>query len=930
MATTFEQAEAALRDYQSTYGRVQDEKWALIEEMRAVDLESPTAVSQLNSILDRHDSSTERWNNSKDSSLALLNSVVDSLPPDGFFSNDKSKFMAKVASARVELHKLTATGNAALDDIVAKLKELEKESATKSVNGETVGVDGKGTSSSVNDDSNTGSQGVEQTDQEGKNGVLKWPGARPFNPLSQMSSYTYGISLYVTTSEVANKFVQSGGTMEGIDPKVDPIYVVAQSGGANSNVENKISPNGFDYYIDDLTISSVMPNSEGMSPTATTEIKFKIYEPIGFSFLKDLSAAAHKINQQSEMVKSLDPKFEPPLQNQAYILGIRFAGYGPDGTPVKASDSLYSDYTGGYVSENSVIERYYSIVIASMRFSLDGKMVSYNVIAKPISENEAYGEMNATLKKSETLSGSTIYDILMGGTGSDKTKNRGLAKALNDMYAGYKDQKVLNTPNVYKFQFLDENGQDVGRDSPIAKATVFSPTTATNVSKPNAGVSNTSKVTVKETLSSVAIDKAKSLVTVNQGQSIVSVIDNLITKSTYVSDCLNKIANESVTTTAIANPVTKQISWFSINPVIKRLARDTQLNNWAYEITYQIKPFKVPYVISQYVDEPIKFPGTFKEYEYWLTGKNSEVISYNQEYKYIYYQPVPVTGGSDVVPNNGRGTHVPRAPQGSPGATDTRQGGQNKGSQFNESVRVSLYSPADIAITTIKILGDPDFLMSGLGVNNTGFPQYYGKGFSINPNSGQVFIRINFRSADDYGSDGNLNILGPIRFYEADTGNNISQEGLIYMVINVESTFSKGAFTQVLKCVIVPEEDLVVEKTNKETSVGAGQKSPRIDKSVDNAESRRLSQYRPSSAAPLPKLDLRVPVLNDTKLFTDTNQTSALSPVMSAPVLSSDKNPQQINRFKQSLMSNVNKDDQTKTSQQSPISSNDDLRPTRR
>jgi hypothetical protein len=810
-------------------------------------------------------------------------------------------------------------------------------------------------STSSLDDNAQNAGNTQQVSQSGQKqitiasgGVQKWPGARSYNPLSEMSSSTYNISLYVTTSEIGNKFVQGGGTMAGINPLNDPIYVVAQSGGTNKSLENKISPAGLDYYIDDLTITTVMPNTQGKSATATTELKFKIYEPTGFSFLKDLSAASHQLNRQSNMVKGIQPKFEPELQNQFYILGIKFTGYDANGLPVKASDPIFSDYNNGYASENSVIERYFAIVMASIKFTLDGKMVTYNCVAKPISENEAYGEMNAVLKKSETLYGSTIYDVLMGGTDQDKTKNRGLAKALNDMNESFKDQKILKIPNKYNFQFLDADGKDVGKESPIAKGKIYNQSTVTNSSAPTSNATNSASITIKDTVTSNSIDKTRVQVAINQGQNIVAVLDNLITKSTYISDCLNSVSTEVNQTITIKNPVTKDINWFSINPVVTRVGRNVQLNNWAYEITYQIRPFTIPYIISTYVDTPIKFPGTFKEYEYWLTGKNSEVISYSQEYNNLYYQPLPVSGGAEEVVPTGRGTDVKIVPSGTPGSTDTHQSAQNRGSQNNESVRVSLYSHADNSQVKIKIMGDPDYLMTGLGVNNTGLPQYYGNGFTINPNSGQVFIRINFRTADDYKSDGTLNILGPIRFYEADVGENAAPEGLIYMVVNVESTFVRGAFIQTLQCVMAPEDSLVIKKNTAKTE---DRQQERVTKAPAPAPiSGGLGRGRGGPTAeelaaynnrPPPSVDLRKPmsslakgneaILNpDRSSATPTLTQLTSSPAYIAARRSGQGGQQALNTAREAWMANLSNDDQAKASpsQQSAPRTNNNQRPT--
>lgn len=793
--------------------------------------------------------------------------------------------------------------------------------------------DARTTSSTVNTSSSgasSGNTGAENTTNvtSGNNtsNPKKLPGARLYNPLSAMSSYTYNLTLYLVSPEIANQFVKGGGTMAGIDPVKDPIYIVAQSGGSNTGpggTEKRIKTpssvlgpgESFEYYIDDLVIDTKMPNQDGEAASVATELRFKIFEPHGFSFLSNLAAAAGEINANSAASSGVKQESMPSLTEQFFILGIKFYGYDVNGLPVKNGDPTVSDYTGGYAGQNSVIERFYGIILSSVKFKLDGRMVTYQCIAKPVSETEAFGEMNASLKKPETLAGSTVYDILMGGADASNGKSmRGLAKALNDMQEGFKDQQMINKPNVYKFEFLDQDGKNVGKDSPIAKAKVYNPATVTNASAPTSKSNSTDKITINDSINAVSINKNESTVTVAAGQSIVTVIDNLIIKSTYISDCLNKVATQGVETKNKDNPSVSTLSWFSVNPVVQVIGRDDKLNNWSYEITYQIKPYDVPFINSPYSDSISHFPGAYKKYDYWLTGENTEIISYSQEYNNLFYLPVPMsTGNDDSVGNSRSGIGVKKAISGSPGKVDPSNGGQNKGSQISESVKASLSSQGDQANAKIKIIGDPDYLMTGIGVNNSGFPKYYGNGYSINPTSGQVFIKINFRTADDYNNKGYLNILSPIQFYQTNAAQNAGVEGIIYMVKGAESTFSKGAFSQTLDLVLVPEEDL-----NQGTS-------PKTE------AQREVKKDAPKPAVVgIPSVDLRTPtsslgkgvqsILNPPSGYADPTQSQVLN---SEAYRSRRRNgvagDVAYNQAKAELIANVAKDDQNKsTTQQKP------------
>jgi hypothetical protein len=123
-----------------------------------------------------------------------------------------------------------------------------------------------------------------------------------------------------------------------------------------------------------------------------------------------------------------------------------------------------------------------------------------------------------------------------------------------------------------------------------------------------------------------------------------------------------------------------------------------------------------------------------------------------------------------------------------------------------------LYSPGDQIKAKLQIMGDPDYLMTSIGTaSNASTPREaaYTDQLAINPVGGQIFIEINFYEGTDYNiSTGLLGINKNITFYDTESipqnayKDNESVSGLVYMVLSVVSTFSKGRFTQDLDLVL--------------------------------------------------------------------------------------------------------------------------------
>jgi hypothetical protein len=246
-----------------------------------------------------------------------------------------------------------------------------------------------------------------------------------------------------------------------------------------------------------------------------------------------------------------------------------------------------------------------------------------------------------------------------------------------------------------------------------------------------------------------------------------------------------------------------------MTPKIRVLQSDPKRNDFAYEITYYITEYKVPYVRSTGVTSTSSYEGPFKIYDYWYTGKNTEVLEYSQNFNLLYF----VTGAASSAAADANQSDPTRTKQmTSSGASST---GMLSGSkEVMNTVRTALYSPGDTATATIKIIGDPDFLITAAGTP-AAFMDQAKNDYSLDPSSGQAYIEIGIKQATDY--DNNTGLLSYINqgTGKIDPNNNVifwdytddikkRTDRVIYMVILLKSHFSKGVFTQELKTILPP------------------------------------------------------------------------------------------------------------------------------
>lgn len=686
--------------------------------------------------------------------------------------------------------------------------------------------------------------------QQGKSGTTAAkksqpkPGKRTQNPLGNFSSYTYQLSLYMITPDAYSAFIESGrkniNAFQDVSATGNGAFIIAQSGGVN-NASSKRAP-GFDvdFYIDDLKISQAINGKDTGASTNVTDISFSITEPYGFSFITRLRQAATKLSNVSKSKNYQD--LENPSR-QFFVLGIRFQGYDKNGNVISSKDVVgsNSDPAG---NAYGVYERYYDILIKSMKFNIDGKATVYKITAASTPTGAAFGMKRGVIYNGASVRGTTVHDVLMG----ESDGRLGILTKMNADQKQLVDSGAATIANKYSVKYLGK------AEVEIKEATIVSQADLDKLKFPMSNATSTSDSNVQAEVKSTPETNVRQI-TLTSGIPMLQAIDNIIKQSSYLEDALKVVYTTAEEASPdgedeIKNETKKNIKWYNIGAEVKSLGWDPKQGDFAYDITYVIQPYETPVVLSAYANNATKYYGPHKRYEYWFTGKNSEIIKYEQQMDNTFFNVVLGDAG-DISSAQGGSTDVPtiaNIPQG-----QDKTGKLNTGNEAQNSYMTSLYDPGAYAKAKITILGDPDFLMGTNPVSEAAvYNQFYGvDGYTINPNGGQVFIEINFKEPQDYkNSTGLLSINESILFwkYPASVQKDIDSRGggVSYMVLSCTSSFSKGSFTQELVAVINTFDDVGADETSK----AAGRPSTNEnDSSAETNKSRRASGTSASTSS---------------------------------------------------------------------------------
>ena len=716
----------------------------------------------------------------------------------------------------------------------------------------------------------------------------------PFpNVLNQYTSYNYSFTLSVLTREQINSSSYKRGDF-------GPLILRSASGAPDKDIVDTLYGK-YDFFIDNLKINSIIGYDKHTGNTNASGISFTIFEPYSMGlFFQAVQAAAKKAgwrnyldipilltiefkghvisNEKQEMFVTIpDTKKFIPLKIRNMNMKVTGKGstYDVDAYPwneqaystqfnISKSDISIKCDTGKYTVQNilqtgeqslqKVLNDYFKERVAKKELEVANEIA----IIFPTDLNLAAGSVKKTpdekTERSATSSSSANANV-------DVTKNLGLVRGTGKNATLVQDSSESNTNSVNKI------GQATMGFNELAKGDTPYP-------KDNAVYDSAKGTYVR---GNITIDVKNSDFKFNQSASVVDMINQVILMSDFAKSALSE---------AEKNPQ-GQITWWRVETQMYSLpaAESDKTGQTPKLAVFRVVPY---FVDCQYL-LPVntKRPGleklkqeSLKEYNYIYTGKNTEILDWNIEFKAGFFTALPAdgfknnerrdlnaaTGASaelsdlDQAKRNAITTAMSGAPpdtQATPQTmrnerTDSNTSKIGSGGVDDERVLAArqfqdiLNANVDQVNLSLTILGDPYYLnSSGYGnyISAPGPYQNMNADKSMNTQNGQVVVTVNFRTPLDVNLETGMYNFG-------DTKPLLQFSGL-YVLTKATHEFTRGKFKQTIQGFRIkgqdnpnaPEKEFVLNSESTSDSVATiSQTNASILASLPNLNNVSLNQ----------------------------------------------------------------------------------------
>ena len=682
------------------------------------------------------------------------------------------------------------------------------------------------------------------------------------NPLFDYESYTYNLSWHILSAD-DYKLIMANPESTYI-----PKNCLVASGGKNHSEFVRNPAFKEDFYFEDLRMTTVIGVTNRSRSSNVVEISFTLIEPNGFTLINRLLDAAKSVNS-------------PNYIKQPYLLVIEFKGY-KNGEP---RDEL----------RNQV--KHIPIMLTGLTSKVTTRGAEYKIEAAPYN-HIAMSSLNVVTPATLSVNGTTVREIFGEGPESTETASNANS-AIRDQTSRAEAYSILSSPNsgVNDRRAAQEVLRNIS-DPSIKRFQVKSLTdgingwlqaVANNQSKPPPGKTmypNVYKIkfhddigkatlvdqfnninNVATTSNKVADVKAAANLPVGQiefksgefvvgaGTNIMTLIDFVVRNSSYITSQLADPAD-------VAGPISSyrlkndnpdsMLHWYKVVPSIEIGPYNYALNNYSYNITYNVRPWKVnpknPYA-------PLgRTSGYVKKYSYIFTGQNRDVISCDLDFDMMYFIQLTADArknqSAETVPTgtDNKDSAIALTPtdavqqptvhftagNSTTSSMSAGPGTGNKVRAADTSRDINQSSRGDMINIKLRILGDPHFIkQDDLFYNQTvdETQVQFLPNRSLAMDDGELYVFVDFQSPVDYADNTGLAIPGVS--FDGQNRYQYSAFRGIYKVISVDNEFRNGKFEQVLDLARIPISDdirdlaLDIEtRTESLLSAGLGQLLP--------------------------------------------------------------------------------------------------------
>lgn len=619
------------------------------------------------------------------------------------------------------------------------------------------------------------------------------------NVLDKFSSFTYGISLYMITSEDYGTFLNTK-SVDGIPSS----RLLIQSGGipaANRNEHFKL-----DYFIQSLSMTTVAPMRGGDSATTNMKFHMTVTEPYGITLPINLARASYDLFGDTSYPQHTG-------MDQHYLLVIRFYGYDEDGNMAKGGKQISSSGT------DSIVTKVFPVIIQNFKYRVANKMVEYEFDMMP-NKLEAVDSKRSTIPFDFETTAHTVREVLIGSGGSGPTAKGGDGRATGGAQTAPKSNassgtskrpSLMETLNAQQAKLVSEGMYEVADKYVIkilddaissAKITIKGGDLKMSDMDPNA------KQDKKLDPDKQSTNNTVRQITFQNGVQIQSVIEQVLKSSSYITDQSKIHINENTGEKVKNQSQGKETAWWTISTQSKPLTWDKKRHMYAYEFTYVIAPYKVQALQTPYFDNPAakKKPDELpvvKRYDYWFTGLNSEVLEFELKMDNTYVRYMSNVQADTYT--DGQGITDRTKVIFSPTSGQSSQGAEGKPNEIGASAADYLYDTTNASDINMTILGDPAWITqdddSILDEAALESGATFLRDGTISLHAGDILYEILVGTPQDYNLETGL--MNPndkaLLYPELGGGPGMGAQSFICVPIEIKSEFNRGKFTQQLK-----------------------------------------------------------------------------------------------------------------------------------
>lgn len=423
---------------------------------------------------------------------------------------------------------------------------------------------------------------------------------------------------------------------------------------------------------------------------------------------------------------------------------------------------------------------------------------------------------------------------------STNTITQGLCGAMNRFQAELVKKGIYTYPDNYSIRF--EDGVDGTPGTAISGAKIQLPNTKVDKAKTASGAAPSQA-------GGAALDPARNAVSgitrtfsITAGMQMLQAIDLVVRNSTYISGQSLVTLNADGTQEPRPENQNKKMKWYTVTMEAEPTQmQDPLRNDFAYNITYVVRPFVLQNFTSKYFPRS-DFAGVHKSYPFWFTGENVAVIDYQETLNAMYQLTVSGSDPKSTADKVNRDNFTSDAGEilkynYSPRSGQSSQGADGKEFEANANAAEMLYSPSDLANAKVKIVGDPAWIAQGnlfVDLSDTRvLQQIQESGFepdgTISFNTSDVMFEMVWQRPQDYNLETGL--ADPFSKSKAQAVRKGIQSR-VYLAKSCVSEFRQGRFEQTIEGVLVMFP--IPGKTNAANAKGKENQSP--------AETRRLAE----------------------------------------------------------------------------------------